>query len=241
MEFIKSNPGYSNDDVQKMQNCIKEKANRRRQSLEIWEEDKKLPGGWRSRTIDGKNIKIIFLTPNGAQFTCGRTALLNMIQEKYDDKETSSENNTAIEELLNSKRFDEDDVSKVKELMAEKRTLRRQTLESWEDDKNLPDGWRFRIAEGVRGVMFFLAPDGKQFQTRRAAYQHLITEKYNAKDIEIMKGLLIAFEKWQEHSKLPQGWIFKEASANTKEKNKTRVDTTFSHLKATILREAIKP
>ena len=270
MEFVKSDPQFTKEDFEKFQNCMTEKANNRRQSLELWKEDKNLPSGWKFRIVDGKNIKRIFLDPSGSQFTCGKTALLHMIKKEYEEseinkmrkmmlregweqdvklpqgwliKETSSKSNSGIsanckiitddgtvfesfssviEEMLSGKRFGAADVEKIKEIMAERSTIRRQTMVNWEDDKNLPAGWKCRIAEGVRGVMYYLAPDGKQFQTRRASYQHLINENYDAKDVEVMRKLLISHEKWQHHSKLPSGWIFKETSADCKEKAKMR-------------------
>ena len=89
MEFVKSDPQFTKEDVEKFQNCMTEKANNRRQSLELWREDKNLPSGWKFRTVDGKNIKRIYLDPSGSQFTCGKTALLHMIKKQYEEKQVN--------------------------------------------------------------------------------------------------------------------------------------------------------
>ena len=119
-------------------------------------------------------------------------------------------------------KFTKVDLDKLQNCITEKANNRRQLSELWKDDKNLPEGWRYRIADGVRGKVFYLAAGGEQFQSRKAVYQHLIKENYGAEDIKVMKGLLTSIEKWQEHPKLPSGWIFKESSAECKEKKKIR-------------------
>ena len=257
IEFVKSSSSYNFHDVQNMQECFKEKCSKRRRTQDSWEEDKYVPAGWRSRVLEGKDQKRIFLSSDGTQFNSGRAALQHMILANYDKAQINkmrisllrekwefnpnlpklwmyresgrkiktkiskgvkilSEDGrlfesffAAMEFMKTDPKFTKVDLDKLQNYITEKANNRRQLSELWKDDKNLPEGWRYRIADGVRGKVFYLAPGGEQFQSRKAVYQHLIKENYGAEDIKVMKGLLTSIEKWQEHPKLPSGWIFK--------------------------------
>ena len=109
-------------------------------TLEGFEENENLPSGWLfkencTRNSSGISVSVVFIAENG---------------EVY-------ESFSAVLELMDlSPVFDEEDILKLKILMNEKSSIRRQTMEIWEDDKSLPDGWKLRKTEGKTGKIFCL-------------------------------------------------------------------------------------
>ena len=183
-------------------------------TLEGFEENKYLPDGWlfkenSSKNSNGVSVSVVFITNMGEVF------------ESFS---------TVLDMMKSSESFNEVDINKVRKLMLVKASERRKTMEAWEEDKNLPDGWRFRIADGVQGKIFFLSPDGTQLLSRKLAFQYLARNK----DVGVlkMKKLLIQFEKWEENENLPNGWLFKEIRNTNLEKGKSRILYNYQFLTA---------
>ena len=101
-------------------------------TLEGFEENIYLPQGWifkenSSKNSNGVSVSFVFTTNMGEVFKSFRTIL---------DMMKSSEDYTKV------------DINKVRKFMLAKSSERRKTVETWEDDKNLPNGWKFRITKG---------------------------------------------------------------------------------------------
>ena len=59
--------------------------------------------------------------------------------------------------------------------------------------------------------MYYVAPNGSQFKSRRSALIHMRKENQPEDDINFMRKSL-TLEGFEENKYLPQGWIFKENS-----------------------------
>ena len=55
---------------------------------------------------------------------------------------------TILDMMKSSEDYTKVDINKVRKFMLAKSSVRRKTMETWEDDKDLPDGWKVRIPEG---------------------------------------------------------------------------------------------
>ena len=82
---------------------------------------------------------------------------------------------------------------------------------NWVEDDSVPQGWKIRMVEGKNAQrLFILSPDGKSFQSRTAACQHMVRENFEEYEIDQMKRKMVEHERWEYSAKVPFGWLFKE-------------------------------
>ena len=82
---------------------------------------------------------------------------------------------------------------------------------NWVEDDSVPRGWKIRMVEGKKAQrLFILSPDGKSFQTRTAACQHMVRENFEDDEIDQMKLKMVEHERWEYSARVPFGWLLKE-------------------------------
>ena len=127
-------------------------------TIENFEENVNLPAGWLYKESSAKNSNGIYV-------------IVTIITKKG----VIHESVLSVFEMMKSKpTYDENDAQRLKPLMDEKSSIRRQKLEIWNDDKSLPIGWKMRKTTGKVAKMYYLAPNGNQSESRRSALIHMI-------------------------------------------------------------------
>ena len=107
---------------------------------------------------------------------------------------------------------EEEEIPHEKEV--QEATLAKEKTESgWETIASLPAGWKFREITGPGSNpgkrQFIRSPTGKMFPCRRLALKYLIENGFPEGEVASMRDML-AHEKWQGHSLLPEGWLYRE-------------------------------
>lgn len=154
---------------------------------EDWKDDASLPLGWKAlekSSSDGKNLTY-FRSPEGATFPSRKAMVMAMAVET--GKYTSEQMQLAEKGLEENAKW-----SNV--------------------DKTIPNGWKSRTIKcsGTNQVKtFFLSPEGKQFQSRKAVYQHMVEDGgFSSSDLELVaKGFEKRGIKWVSNDpNVPHGW-----------------------------------
>jgi len=153
---------------------------------EDWHDDQSLPMGWKSlekSSSDGKNLTY-FRSPEGATFPSRKSMVMAMADTgKY----------TAQQMQLAERGLEENC--------------------KWSNtDKTIPMGWKSRTIKcsGTNQVKtFYLSPEGKQFQSRKSVYQHMVEDGgFSSSDLELVaKGFEKRGIKWVSNDpNVPLGW-----------------------------------
>ena len=123
-----------------------------------------------------------------------------------EGEETDTKQSTINE--MKSHNYPKDDLGRLETFYDMVFAEGRLSSSSWlEDPETLPIGWKYRIVN-KSGKSNFLSPEGLSFTNRKAAYQHMIETKYDPKEIDEMRRMLI-HESWQCHDLLPSDWMYK--------------------------------
>ena len=157
---------------------------RKHLSADNWEDSPLLPQHWKVRHKEHKSGSKDFLTKSGEILRSTRSA---------------------IEHVKSSKKFSKKDLDKLEEFALNESRKSRGTNYVWLEDKSLPQGWKMRKHPGPKQKVFFLAPNGDSFATRRQGLKFMIDNCMKERDIEKMRDGL-SEESWNSHKLLPKGW-----------------------------------
>merc|ERR1712129_208320 len=165
---------------------------------EGWKDDKMFPKGWLYKKWEGMvrdklDTSYQYLSLEGTVYPSMKTAVHFM-------KECGQ--------------YKEEEVRKIQKFVKKENRTSINTRFNWSEDKNLPPGWKSRIADGAEGRKYVLMPDGNQFPSLFSALQFMVKEKYEPEDVDEMRKCLKQ-EGWEYDPLLPSGWQCKI----TKEKN----------------------
>lgn len=117
----------------------------------------------------------------------------------------------ALDLMDRSELYSDYDALKFGQLVEELGGERRQEQNDWDQNANLPRGWRLRKTGA--GKTFFLSPDGKQFNGDRITLQHIIENGYPDEDVETMREAMTE-NGWQRTEHLPADWLYRETASN---------------------------
>ena len=167
-------------------------------TIEDVEEDENLPAGWRDKERSTKNsnetsVIVSIITEKGGIHR-SFLSVLNMMRSKPA--------------------YNENEAQRLKTLTDEKHLIRIQKLETWNDDKPLPSGWKMSKTMGKVPKMYYLAPNGNQLESKQPASFHMIKENHPEGGINFMRTSW-PLKEFEENIYLPQGWKFKETSSKT--------------------------
>ena len=110
--------------------------------------------------------------------------------------------------------YNEEDLLRLNQMLETNSMQRRlESADEWLDNKVLPAGWRMRIHQS--GKKFFLSPDGRQFGSRKLAYQHMIRNNYPNDEINFMR-MSMQEDGWNTSEHLPKDWLFRQTRFNDK-------------------------
>ena len=88
VEFMSENENYSQEDIDKISTTLEQERKVVRQQKYDWMDgDPSVPPGWKVRVIEGKTRKTFFLSEDGNQFACRRSAYQHMIKERYAEEQ----------------------------------------------------------------------------------------------------------------------------------------------------------
>jgi len=181
--------GYSEEDLDGMREFLKK---------DDWESDDHLPLGWLYRETSGRakagiHVSVTIFTVEGHLFQSYKKALDFMKEnEAYGDK----------------------DLDNLKKMIDDRTDVRRSALNDWVEDQSLPVGWKLRHGVGKTGKDFFLAPDGKQFGSRKLCLQYMMDQNYPSGEVEEMRKCL-SNEGWVSSTNLPNKWMYKQSENST--------------------------
>jgi len=159
---------------------------------EGWESSELLPFDWLYKKIwEGYNhrgkliTKHHYLAEDGKLFERAKTALEYLQDNSVDYSQQDIEN---FQEFRNN--------------------LRYESIQSyqWIDSDTIPSGWKMRIVGTAKE--YLIDPEGRTFNTRFSALQHMVNDKYEESDIDLVKSKL-SYEGWNGNSFLPEGWLYK--------------------------------
>jgi len=193
VEFMTENPLYNDADIIKITTKLEAERKVVRQQKYDWiEGDETVPPNWKVRVIEGKTRKTFFLSEDGNQFACRRSALQHMIKENYPESEIM-----VMREKLAYEGWEDDDL----------------LPQGWKVRKS--EG----STNGVFDVnYYYLSSDGTMFHSTRAVITYMKNRQdYNQSDIEKIKTRLENETKknrpqkydWLEDAMLPPGWKFR--------------------------------
>ena len=216
------------EDVDRILAQLDTERKQMRQHKYDWiDADETVPPGWKLRVVEGKTRKTFFLSEDGCQFACRRSALQYLINSDapsaaveamraklrhegwLDDpllppgwKVRKAEGSTngmfdvnyyylakdgtmfhstraVVNFMKKSADYTEADIGRIKARLESETRKNRPQKYVWHDDPLLPAGWRYRtiIKAGIR-TDFVLTEAGAQFQSRRAAIEHMIKENF---------------------------------------------------------------
>ena len=167
--------GYSEADLEVTRRSLVEEG---------WTESDLLPADWRFRSNPKKPGTNYFLTKDGLYFKSLKTT------RDYAALNCSHDILKKLEEFA---------------IFESRKSRLEEVSSTWEEDESLPQGWKLRHIEGVKGRIFYLAPNGDSFPSRQSALRFLIQNGKSQPDIEKMREGLHC-ENWYSHSLLPIGW-----------------------------------
>ena len=85
---MSENENYSQEDIDKISTTLEQERKVVRQQKYDWMDgDPSVPPGWKVRVIEGKTRKTFFLSEDGNQFACRRSAYQHMIKERYAEEQ----------------------------------------------------------------------------------------------------------------------------------------------------------
>lgn len=106
VEFMTESESYSEEDINQITVKLEQERKMVRQQKYNWiEGDPTVPSNWKVRVIEGKTRKTFFLSEDGNQFACRRSAYQHMIKENYPEDEIRS-----MREMLVHEGWGDDDM-----------------------------------------------------------------------------------------------------------------------------------
>ena len=165
---------------------------------EGWKTTDYLPRHWLYKTGDGEGRKdvITILAETGEQFNSYLAAI------KY---------------MESSLEFDEEDVRKVNELLAEVKGGGMVPAKDQSESSLLPPGWRNRT---LGRQTFVVSPEGEQFTNKRKALQAMVRLGAGEGSMGLMRKAMVEEDGWKRSLHLPKHWLFKYSHQD----KSTRVD-----------------
>ena len=161
---------------------------------EGWHINELLPEGWRLKS-EGKSAdsNLLFLSQNMKLLKGSSQAESHMVEDGS---------------------YSEVDLANLRAIQAEHSRIARENNFEWEENEDLPSGWKERRTES--GRLFLLASNGEtQFLSKRLALQHLIQQGRPEEEREKMRQAM-EVDGWHGSRLLPAGWMFKEGSNGNK-------------------------
>ena len=154
-----------------------------------WITDPLLPHGWHFKMSRKNKGRYEYCTDDGTVFY-GKEKALALLKFK----------SRSVNEIKNFKNFSPNGEALLED-------------ESWmKNQPSVPSGWKIKRNRGNFGKnqpqIRLLSPDGKIFQSRRAALMFLIEEKYPDSKIEAMRKCL-KYDGWLQDKELPLNWFYK--------------------------------
>ena len=199
INYMKKRPTeYTEKQQQQVKTRLQNETKKNRPQKYDWQEEEKLPVGWKYRTIIKGGIRTDFiLTAEGGQHQSRRAAIENMIKENFDPH--------AIFKMWS--------------------TL---DVEGWvTDDDRLPKGWRIRSKDRLKDnwQFYFLSPQMEIFKSNKSVLDYIAAQNdtYSAEDYEKVK-LWIEEEQrerrgtnytWNDDQSLPTGWKMRTVITNS--------------------------
>ena len=190
LEHINTWPTLSSFDSSAMVKYFSNLQGRSKTSNEQWEEDARLPNGFRFRLHSGKVEKLFYLTRDGTQFASLKLLLMHMLKENYDDE----------------------DIGKVKDLLFDEGYEENQHLPAnWV--------WKFLRSGPDKGpVISIISNKGVEFHSFHSAIEMInLSSDHTEADVDNLKKLQNekiqhkrqSMEGWEESDTLPAGWRWK--------------------------------
>ena len=193
-DFMKESGSYTDEDVGKISKELESERTKIRQQKYDWMEgNPTVPAGWKVRIVEGKTTKTFFLSEDGNQFACRRSALQHMIKE-----EAPSEQVELMRVCLIHEGWDDD-----KHLPVGWKVRKSEGSTNGQFDVNY----------------YYLSSDGTMFHSTRAVinYMKKRPEEYSEADIQQIKTRLQNETRknrpqkydWIEEENLPTGWKYR--------------------------------
>ena len=188
---------FTEEEQIKFSRFCEEFSQNNRLSMYKWnEKDTSLPGGWRSRIVEGSSDKQFFLSPTNQQFTQRSAILRHMVEEGSYSRE---------------------DIDLARQSLA---------LQGWEQHSGLPQAWWYkRKGQGSKhsDIFTFVKPDGSLVEGTNAAWQLVANQgqlpEEEAFSLKVFLETLAASQRserydWKEGGKsLPEGWKSRQSGA----------------------------
>ena len=181
-----------------------------------WLSSPSLPFPWkvaRTRTPSHKGLGLLLLSPEGGAFTkwvtCREAQERAGVEVKLLD---------TIEEFLANEgpiRTQRDRVLKARTSESGVSTGSGGRLSEWEEDENLPPGWKTFKSYGVKEgkgnsrCRTFLGPNNKFFEGIVAVLKYLLASNGRENELQTFKEYLL-LEDWQTTEFLPPGFYIKQ-------------------------------
>ena len=193
-DFMKESGSYSQEDVAKISKELESERTKIRQQKYDWlDGNPTVPPGWKVRVVEGKTTKTFFLSEDGNQFACRRSALQHMIKEGAESEQVELMRSCLIHEGW------EDD----SHLPPAWKVRKSEGSTNGQFDVNY----------------YYLSSDGTMFHSTRAVinYMKKRPQEYNEGDIKQIKTRLENETRknrpqkydWKEEENLPEGWKYR--------------------------------
>jgi len=193
VEFMTESQNYNQSDIDQITQKLEVERKMVRQQKYDWiEGDPTVPPTWKVRVIEGKTRKTFFLSEDGNQFACRRSAYQHMIKESYSESQI-----LAMRECLVHEGWENDDLLPP----------------GWKVRKS--EG----STNGMFDVnYYYISVDGTMFHSTRAVINYMKKRpEYNETDIKKIKTRLENETRknrpqkydWQEEENLPPGWKYR--------------------------------
>ena len=158
-----------------------------------WQESEYLPSGWLYKDVarlEGGRLQhnYSFLTREGCHYESARPV---------------------PEHIKCFPGYNSLDLDNFNKLLPKVHLKRRKEMQKWSHDDSVPDAWMTRVVGEHKGK-FFLSPSGEQFQTRRTALVHMLSNNFNysKEDVDRMRQGF-ASEGWLMDVNLPKDWWYR--------------------------------
>merc|ERR1719350_1472566 len=193
VEFMSESKNYNQQNIEQITQKLEVERKMVRQQKYDWiEGDPTVPPTWKVRVIEGKTRKTFFLSEDGNQFACRRSAYQHMIKEGYTESQV-----LAMRECLVHEGWEDDDL----------------LPHGWKVRKS--EG----STNGMFDVnYYYISVDGTMFHSTRAVINYMKKRpEYNDTDIKKIKTRLENETRknrpqkydWQEEENLPPGWKYR--------------------------------
>ena len=189
IEFMTESTNYSQEDIVEITQKLEQERKVVRQQKYDWiEGDPTVPTGFKVRVIEGKTKKTFFLSEDGNQFACRRSAYQHMIKENYPEEQI-----VAMRECLVHEGWGNDSL-----LPSGWKVRKSEGSTNGQFDVNY----------------YYIAVDGTMFHSTRAVINYMEKrQEYNETDIKRIKTRLENETRknrpqkydWLEDENLPPG------------------------------------